>query len=199
MTGAMKLQRIFWIGVCFLMISPSIFAATYDVDVSHSQVHFSIKHLMVFKVRGTFQNFTGQIDLDPKKGTLKSVKSTIDVQSIDTGTAKRDDHLRSPDFFSVKEFPNIYFTSQKISGSKDNLSVQGELEIHGVKKTITLKGEFLGLGADPWGNERAGFEASAVIDRRDFGLKWNKALETGGVVVGNEVKIQLEIEAVRKK
>ena len=195
----MILQRIFWIGICFFMISSPIFATTYDVDPSHSQVHFSIKHLMVFKVRGTFKNFTGQIDLDPKKGVLKSVKSTIDVQSIDTGTAKRDDHLRSPDFFSAKKFPKIHFISKKISGSKDNIKMQGVLEIHGVKKNVTLKGELLGVTKDPWGNERAGFEASTVIDRRDFGLKWNKALETGGVVVGNDVKIQLEIEAVRKK
>ena len=193
------IRQIFWIGISLFLISPTLFAATYDVDTSHSQVHFSIKHLMVFKVRGTFKNFSGQIDLDPKKGTLKSVKGTIDVQSIDTGTAKRDVHLRSPDFFSVKKYSKIHFTSQKITGSKGDIKVQGELEIHGVKKIVTLKGELSGVTKDPWGNERAGFEASTVIDRRDFGLKWNKALETGGVVVGNEVKIQLEIEAIRKK
>lgn len=192
-------QRIFWVIASLFLISSPVYAATYNIDPSHSQVSFSIKHLVVFKVRGTFKEFSGQINFDPKKGTLKSVQGSVNAKSIDTGTEKRDVHLRNSDFFAVDKFSKINFTSTKITGRGDDIKVKGILEIRGVKKAVTLEGEFLGGAKDPWGNERIGFEASAKIDRRDFGLKYNKALETGGVVVGNMVKIQLEVEAIRKK
>ncbi|MBF0289660.1 MAG: polyisoprenoid-binding protein [SAR324 cluster bacterium] len=174
-------------------------AASYRVDSSHSQVHFTVKHLMISKVRGVFTEFEGQIEADPASKMLKSVKGVVQTASIDTREAKRDKHLRSDDFFSAAQHPTMTFTSKEISGSGDNITVKGDLTIRGNTKEVTLKGAFLGAVKDPWGNERVGFEASGEISRKDFGLKWNKMLETGGVVVGDNVKIQLEIEAIKQE
>lgn len=182
-----------------LFIVPPAFSATYQVDPSHTQIHFTIPHLMVFKVRGNFNDFAGTIEADGTGKTLTAASATIKTASIDTRNNKRDDHLRSADFFDVAKHPEISFVSKKISGSGDNISVVGELTIKGVSKEITLHGSFLGAATDPWGNKRAGFEATGQINRRDFGLTWNKALETGGVVVGDEVEIGLEVEAVQQK
>lgn len=179
-----------------LFLAPTAFAAKYMVDAAHTQIHFSVAHLMVFKVRGNFTDFSGEIDINPDGKTLTSASATIEAASIDTRIKKRDDHLRSADFFEVEKYPKILFTSKSVSGSGENITVVGDLTIKGVTKEVTLKGGFAGVAVDPWGNKRAGFFATGMVDRKDFGLLWNKALETGGVVVGDEITIGLEVEAI---
>lgn len=172
-------------------------ATTYQIDPVHTQIHFTVPHLMVFKVRGNFNDFSGTIDLDTVGKTLGSATATIQTASIDTRNQKRDDHLRSADFFEVGKYPEMSFVSKSVTGSGSDITVVGDLTIKGITKEVTLKGGFLGTNTDPWGYQRAGFEASGKINRADFALTWNKALETGGVVVGDEVEIGLEIEAVK--
>ncbi|MBF0350264.1 MAG: polyisoprenoid-binding protein [SAR324 cluster bacterium] len=193
------LNKIFATGLSFLVLSTSALAARYDVDPVHSQVHFTIPHLVMFKVRGTFTDMSGQVEVDTTKQTITAVQGTVKSASIDTRESKRDEHLRSPDFFDTAQYPEITFVSKKITGKGSKITVVGDLTIHGVTKSVELKGSYLGANKDPWGNERTGFEATGKINRKDFGLTWNKALETGGFVVGDEVQIGLEIEAVKQK
>ncbi|MBF0236118.1 MAG: polyisoprenoid-binding protein [SAR324 cluster bacterium] len=193
------LNKLFATGLSFLVLSTSALAARYDVDPAHSQVHFTIPHLVMFKVRGNFTDMSGQIEVDTTKQTITAVQGTVKSASIDTRESKRDEHLRSPDFFDTAQYPEITFVSKKISGKGSKITVVGDLTIHGVTKSVELKGSYLGANKDPWGNEKTGFEATGKINRKDFGLIWNKALETGGFVVGDEVQIGLEIEAVKQK
>ena len=172
-------------------------AATYTVDNVHSQVHFKVAHLVVANVRGVFNDYTAKIEADPAKKTVQNVEAVIKIASIDTRNQKRDEHLRSADFFDAANHPEMTFKSTKISGSGDDVTVVGNLTIRGNTRPVTLKGSFSGEVKDPWGNTKAGFEATGKINRQDFGLTWNKALETGGLVVGDEVEIGLEIEAAR--
>ncbi len=181
------------------IFSTAVWGETYQVDPVHSQVHFSVKHLMMFTVRGIFTDFSGEIVADPNKQMIQSVKGTIKLASIDTREKKRDKHLRSPDFFNVGQFPDMTFVSKSFSGQGDNITAIGDLTIRGITKEITLTGKMLGTTKDPWGNTRIGFEAKGMINRKDFDIKWNKALETGGVMVGDNVEIALEIAAVEMK
>lgn len=183
-----------------LFIIPAQFAlaAVYEVDPVHSQVEFTVDHLVVFKVSGNFNDYQGEIEADPATKTLKSATAVIKVASIDTREPKRDDHLRSADFFDAENYPSMTFASKKIEGQGDEVTVHGDLTIRGMTKPVTLKGKYRGENTDPWGNVRAGFSASTVINRHDYGLNWNKALETGGFVVGDQVTINLEIQGVRK-
>jgi polyisoprenoid-binding protein YceI len=171
---------------------------TFAVDPSHSSVQFSARHMMVSKVRGTFGSYAGTITVadDPLQS---SVEISIDPSTIDTGDEGRDGHLQSADFFDVASHPEITFHSssvRQVSGS--NFVVDGELAVHGVTKEISLDVDFEGVGQDPWGGERVGFSTAIELDREDFGLTWNQALETGGVLVGKKVKIDIDIEAVRQ-
>lgn len=173
-------------------------ATTWKIDPAHTQVGFEVKHMMFAKVRGQFDAPEGQIHLGPE-GALdeSSVQVTIDAASIDTGVEDRDQHLRSGDFLDVDNHPELRFASREVrSGSGSDFTVVGDLTIHGETREVELAVESTGRGTDPWGNERAGFSASTTIDRRDFGLTWNQALEAGGVLVGHDVKIELEIQAV---
>lgn len=192
------LKKLALLVVPLLFLVPSVFAATYVVDVPHSQVHFKVRHLMAFTVRGTFDDFAGQVEVDTDKKTLTGVTATVDPASIDTRNEKRNAHLKSADFFDVQKFPEMSFVSKTISGSGDNITLVGELTMKGVTREVTLHGSFDGATVDPWGNKRVGFSATGKIDRRDFGLNWNKALEAGGVMVGETVEIGLEIEAIEK-
>jgi polyisoprenoid-binding protein YceI len=176
----------------------NVAATTYVVDAAHSQIHFSVTHLMFFKVRGTFNEFSGSVDVDPAAKTLSAARATINTATINTRDEKRDEHLRSDDFFDATNHPTISFTSKKVSGSGDNIRVVGDITIRGVTKEITLNGSFVGAMTDHMGNERAGFVATGEVNRKDFGLNWNRALETGGVVVGDTVEIGLEIAAVKQ-
>lgn len=174
-------------------------AATYTVDNVHSQVHFKVAHLVIATVRGVFTDYTASIEADPAKKTVQNVEAVIQTASIDTRNQKRDDHLRSADFFDAANHPEMSFKSTRITGSGNDITVVGDLTIRGVTRPVELKGSFSGEARDPWGNTKAGFEATGKVNRQDFGLTWNKALETGGLLVGDEVEIGLEIEAARAK
>ncbi len=181
-----------------LLITSTSFAKTFQVDTYHTQIHFTVKHLVVFKVRGNFNDFTGSLEADPKTKTLTAAEATIQAASIDTRIDKRDTHLRSVDFFDAAKYPTINFKSKKITGHGDNITMVGDITIKGITKQIVLKGSFLGTAYGPQGKLRAGFEATGRLNRKDFGLNWNKVTETGGLVVGDEIQIGLEIESVMK-
>lgn len=175
-------------------------AATYVLDKSHCNIGFSVKHMVISNVKGKFDEFEGSFDFDEAKKSINSAQAAIKTASVNTGDQKRDDHLRSPEFFDAQKFPEITFAlknSRSLGGGK--MQVTGELTIHGVTKAVTLTGEFLGTANDPWGNKRAGFTAEGEVIRADYGMVWNKLLDGGGLVVGDKVKLQLEIEGILKK
>jgi polyisoprenoid-binding protein YceI len=173
---------------------------TWNIDTSHSAVHFTVRHLVIAKVRGVFGTFSGQIQLDPDDLSKSSVKVEIDAASIDTKEEKRDAHLRSADFLDVENHPKLTFVSKRVEAAGGKISKAiGDLTLHGVTKEVTLEIEDSGRAKDPWGNEKAAFEAKTRINRTDFGLKWNAALETGGVLVGEHVDISIDVEAVAAK
>ena len=173
--------------------------ASYDIDLSHSQAEFGIKHLFS-TVKGRFQNIAGSIEFDEGDPTSAVVVANAEVESITTGDATRDNHLRTSDFFDAAQYPELLFKSKRVepSGKQNQYKVVGDLTIHGVTREVALDAEFLGKGADPWGNERVGFSAETTINRRDFGLHWNAPLEAGGFLVGDDVKVSIDVEGVRK-
>lgn len=172
-------------------------AGTWKIDPSHSSVEFTARHLMVAKVRGRFGEFSGAVHV-AEVPEESSVEVTIDASSIDTREDRRDAHLRSQDFFDVDNHPAITFRGAGLRRTGDmRFELPGELTIRGVARPVTLQVDYGGLTLDPWGNSRAAFSAKTEIDREGFGLTWNQALETGGVLVGKQVKIEIEIEAVR--
>ena len=170
----------------------------YEIDKSHSMVEFVSRHLMVTKVRGRFSEFSGAITVG-ETPEESSVEVTIDAASIDSRDEKRDAHLRSPDFLDVDNHPTIDFRSTDVDVVDDErLRVTGDLTIRGVTRAVTLDATFDGEFADPWGNERVGFSATAEVDREEWGLTWNVALETGGVLVARKARLELTVSAVRK-
>jgi polyisoprenoid-binding protein YceI len=172
--------------------------SSWNLDTVHSGINFTVRHMVVSKVRGRFAKFGGSVALDERDVTRSAVEATIDASSIDTGTGQRDDHLRSADFFDVERFPEIRFRSTQIEKlGEDRYRLTGDLTIRDVTRPISLEAEYGGRGKDPWGNERVGFTAKGALDRKDFGLKWNQVLETGGVLVSDRVEIELEVQAVR--
>lgn len=169
----------------------------YTFDLSHSSVGFHVRHLMISKVHGRFTSWTGSLEIDEADLGRSKLAVEIDAASIDTKEPKRDEHLRSADFFDVEKFPKLTFASTAVEVVDDeNLRVTGDLTIHGVTKSVVLEVERSAEVRDPWGNVRTGFSATTAISRKEFGLHWNAALEAGGVVVGDKVTIQLEIEAI---
>ena len=173
-------------------------ASTWEIDPAHTDVAFAVKHLMISTVRGRFASVAGTVRLDETDVTRSSVNVDIDAGSIDTRQEQRDAHLRSADFFDVDVHPRLTFRSRSVERTgSDRLRVRGELTIRGVSRDVVLEVVDEGRGTDPWGGQRAAFSATTSIDRRDFGLTWNQALETGGVLVSNEVKITLEVQVVR--
>ncbi len=174
-------------------------AATWSIDPDHSNIGFKVKHLMVSNVKGEFTTYTGTVEMDEKDITKSKIDVTIETASIDTGVAKRDNHLRSADFFDSAKYPTMRFVSKDIKKAGTNLSVVGDLSLHGITREVVLEVEGPTEAVkDPWGNIRRGASATSKINRKDFGLTWNAAIETGGVVVGDEVTINLDIELVRK-
>ncbi|HBL25868.1 MAG TPA: hypothetical protein DD490_03430 [Acidobacteria bacterium] len=170
-------------------------AETYTIDNGHSDVSFQVRHL-VTQVRGKFNEYQGTIDLDSAKMENSKVEFRIKATSIDTGLADRDNHLRAEDFFHVEKFPEITFKSESIKATgKDTYDVTGKLTMRGVTKTVTLPVSFLGKVKDPWGNNKAGFATETTINRKDYGIVWNAALDSGGVVLGDDVKISINLEA----
>ncbi len=170
-------------------------AAPYMIDKAHSEVGFSVKHLMISNVKGDFTKYEGEIDFDPKSKTFNKLNAVVSANSIDTGIEKRDNHLKSADFFYSEKFPNIIFNMKTYKDGK----VIGELTMRGVTKEVELEVEELATVKDFKGNNRVGFTLKGKVNRMDYGLKWNKALEFGGVAVGEDVKILIEVEAVEKK
>jgi polyisoprenoid-binding protein YceI len=171
-------------------------AQTYAIDKTHSEVTFQVRHLLT-KVRGRFTDFAGTVVLDQEHPEQSSASLTIDASSVDTGTPDRDTHLRADDFFAVGTHPMLTFTSSRVvKTGDDTYDVVGSLTIRGIAKEITLPVTYLGTAKDPWGKVRSGFETSITLNRKDFGLTWNATLETGGFLVGDEVRINLSIQAV---
>jgi polyisoprenoid-binding protein YceI len=174
-------------------------ASTWNIDADHSNIQFKVRHLMVSNVKGVFGKVQGTVNIDDKNITKSKVAVTIDTESISTGVVKRDEHLKSADFFDVAKFPTMTFVSTKVARhGKDKLRVTGDLTLHGVTRPVQLDVEGPSADSkDPWGKTRRGVSATTKINRKDFGLVWNKALETGGVVVGDEITISLEVEMIK--
>jgi len=172
---------------------------TYAIDKSHSEAAFQVRHL-VTKVRGRFTDFEGTVRIDRKQSERSSVEFSIDPASVDTAVADRDTHLKSPDFFDVARFPRITFESSRIEPrGNDRYDVTGTLTMRGVAREVTLPVTYLGSARDPWGNERAGFELETTLDRKDYGIVFNAALDNGGLLLGDEVRITINIQAIRHK
>ena len=175
-------------------------ALTWDIDPAHSTIDFSVRHMMVSNVRGQFRKFTGSVDVDPANPAAATVKATIEAASVDTGNEKRDEHLRGPDFFEVAKNPQITFVSKKIEAAGDKKwKLTGSLTMHGVTKDVVLDVEGpIGEVKDPYGNTRTGARATTTINRKDFGISFAKTLDGGGLMVGEDIAVTLEIEAMRK-
>lgn len=191
-----RLKLCTFIFLAILFVNSRAFAATFAIDSDHSTVSFKIRHLLS-NVQGNFRKFEGVFDYDPEKPNTWKANATIDAASIDTNVEKRDNHLRSADFFDVAKFPTIRFTSTEITeATETGAKLHGILSMHGVEKPVVLDLEIYGIAQDPTGGTRAGFTATTVINRKDFGISWNKALEAGQLLVGEEVKITIEVEGV---
>jgi polyisoprenoid-binding protein YceI len=172
---------------------------TWGIDLVHSSIGFTVRHLVVSKVRGRFTRWTGTIRMDENDLARAQVDIAIEPASVDTGVEQRDNHLKSPDFFDVEKYPTMTFKSTRVEKAKDGtLSLVGELTMHGATRPVTLEVEYAGSQKDPWGGIRTGFSARATLDRKEFGLTYNQLLETGGVVVGEKVDIDIEVEAVKQ-
>ncbi len=173
---------------------------TYIIDPSHSRLGFTVRHLGFSKVRGAFEQFEGTVNLDPERLSTLETNATIQAKSITTNDANRDEHLRSADFFEVDKYETITFKSTAVKDvSAPGFTLVGDFTLHGVTKELELEGEFLGAGRDPFGNDKIALEARTKINRKDFGLNWNAALETGGFLVSDDVQIELEIQAALQK
>jgi polyisoprenoid-binding protein YceI len=197
----MKNRIRLWVAVAAALLSASTsLAETFDVDPAHTSVEFRVRHLFT-TVTGRFESFDGKIVFDEKEPAKTRVEGSIDAATINTNVKKRDDHLRSADFFDVAKFPKITFQSASVSdldpsGKKGKM--EGTLTIHGVSRPVVLDASFLGKGKDPGGHERAGFHGTTTINRKDFGLIWNKALESGGLLLGDDVTIEIDVEGVHQ-
>jgi polyisoprenoid-binding protein YceI len=180
-------------------VTTTLTTKTYAIDPAHTTAEFVVRHMMISKVRGRFTAVTGTIEVPEGSGVPAAIDVTIDAASIDTREAQRDAHLKSADFLEAEKFGQITFRSTGVDGSGDAFTVRGDLTVHGVTREVVLDTTFEGRRSDPWGNERIGYEAHAKISRKDFGLEWNQALEAGGVLVGDDVKIELNVEAIAQK
>ncbi len=171
---------------------------TWDLDQAHTVLGFSARHAMIAKVRGSFTDFSGSFTIDGANLANSTAEVTIQTASIDTANADRDGHLKSADFLDVEKFPTITFASTGIAVSGNDVTVNGNLTIHGVTKPVTVNLEFAGISVDPWGQTKIGFEGSTKVNRKEFGLVWNVALEAGGVLVGEDITLNFDIEATKK-
>ena len=173
--------------------------AHWNLDPEHSTIEFRVAHMIVSKTTGRFMDYTGFIDMDAEAGTVKAIEATIKAGSVNTNHEKRDAHLRNADFLDVEHYPTITFKMKTYKKTAENFIAAGDLTLHGVTKEVTLMGQYNGAAKDPWGNTRAGFSAEGKLNRKDFGMVWNKTLDSGGLVVGDEVQIRLDIECIKAK
>ena len=191
-----KLLGLFFV-FFFLLGAPVSWADTYKVDKDHTAVSFKIRHLFS-NVQGSFRDFEGTVQYDPDKPETWAASGTIQVASIDTNVPERDKHLKSKDFFEVEKFPTISFKTTKVlSSTKESAKIEGLMTMHGVEKPVVLDVEIHGVGADPWGNVRAGFTATTKINRKDFGIVYNQVIDKGQLMLGEEVFITIELEAIK--
>ncbi len=168
----------------------------WEIDAKHSQATFAVKHMMFTTVRGHFKVLSGHLHIDEQNPANSWVDAQVDTTSIDTNDTNRDNHLRSPDFFDVEKYPTLNFKSKKVEHvGGNNYNVTGDLTMHGVTKEAVFQAEYAGLGKDPWGQQRVGLSAKTKINRRDWGLNWNQALEAGGVLVSEDVTIEIDLSA----
>ena len=172
----------------------------WALDLAHSEVGFKVKHMMITNVTGSFGEFTVDVQTEGNDFATAKIKFAADIASINTGNADRDNHLKSADFFNASEYPQLIFDSKSFEKKgEDQYVLVGNLTVRGTTRLVTFAVEFGGIGKDPWGNEKAGFTLSGKINRTDFGLNWNAALETGGVLVSEEVKLNAEIQLIKQK
>jgi len=182
------------------LLSSGTYADTYDVDTEHTNINFDIDHLVISTVKGRFDKFSGYFEIDPKKNILTKFKGTVEAASINTNEKDRDKHLRSDEFFDVKKYKELKFFAEgfKIKKGKTK-NIKGKLTIHGVTKDVKIKVTYKGTVTGPWGTEKAVVRATAKINRKDFGLTWNKALEFGGLMVGEEVRIEINLQGNKRE
>lgn len=174
-------------------------SARWNLDQDHSTVEFRVAHMVVSKTTGRFTDYAGFIDMDAEAGTVKAIEVTIKAGSVNTNHEKRDAHIRNVDFLDVEHYPAITFKMKSYKKAAEGFIAMGDLALHGVTKEVILAGQYNGATKDPWGNTRAGFSAEGKLNRKDFGMVWNKTLDSGGLVVGDEVQIRLEIECIKAK
>ena len=173
--------------------------ARWNVDTEHSTIEFRVAHMLVSKTTGHFTDYQGYIDMDADAGTVKAIEATVKTASVTTNHEKRDAHLRNADFFDVEKYPAMTYRMKHYQKTAEGYQAVGELTLRGVTKDITLTGNFNGVAKDPWGNLRAGFNAEGKLNRKDFGMVWSKTLDGGGLVVGDDVLIKLDIECIKAK
>lgn len=171
----------------------------WQIDPTHSQIQFSVRHMMISTVRGRFSAFSAEAEIDSQNLAQSSVSATVQADSVDTGEAQRDGHLKSGDFFDAERYPTISLKSRSVQISGDRASVEVDLTIRDVTLPVMLKGEVSGPAKDPWGNLRVGWSLTGELDREAFGLTWNQALETGGVLVAKKVKLEIEAQFIEQK
>ena len=186
------------LGLASLVASSALFAGTYNVDVSHSNVGFTVKHMMITNVKGEFKTYDAQIDFDEATKSFKTFSANVNTASVDTGIEKRDEHLRSDDFFASEKFPKMTFVMKSYQADGNEGKMKGDLTIRGITKPVVLEVEDIASVKDFQGIKRVGFSLKGKINRMDYDLKWNKAIELGGVAVAEEVKIIVDVEAVQK-
>ena len=194
------MKSFLMLAVILLISASSVLAADYKIDPDHSKIGFKVRHLGISWVPGIFSKVDGTFSYDEKNIAASKAEAKIEVSSVDTQNKKRDDHLRTDEFFAAEKFPSITFVTKEIKnleGSK--FTAVGDLTMHGVTKSVELAAEFTGAAKDPWGNERAAFAAETKVNRKDFGLQWSKVLETGALVVGEEVVVSVEVEGIKAK
>lgn len=188
------MKKFKFLAIALLSGATWLFGGVYEVDKSHTNVTFSVKHMMISTVTGEFEKFEGSFELD-ENNNLVALKGEMEVESINTNIAKRDSHLKSDEIFDAQQYPKVTFVLEKIEGDK----AYGKLTIKGITKDVKLDYEFGGTVTDPWGRQRAGLSLSGKIDRRDYNITWNQALEAGGVVVGETVKLNVDIQGILKE
>ena len=171
----------------------------WKIDHDHTTLGFQVKHMVVSKTKGKFLDYTGVVEMDPETKKFKTIEAVIQTKSVFTDHKKRDEHLRSPDFFDAKTYPTMTYKMKSYKKTGDTYTALGDITIRGVTKEITLVGTFNGVAKDPWGNTRAGFTAEGTLNRKDFGMKFSKLLDNGGLMVGDEVQIMLEVEVIQEK
>ena len=191
---------LLWVGaMAWLPAAVHAEPARWNVDPEHSTIEFRVTHMVVSKTTGRFTDYTGVVDMDAEDGTVTAIEATIKAESVNTNHLKRDTHLRNPEFLDVKLYPTITYKMKNYKKTSEGFTAVGDLTLHGVTKEVALAGRYNGAAKDPWGNTRAGFSAEGKLNRKDFGMVWNKTLDNGGLVVSDEVQIRLDIECIKAK